>query len=162
VLGNKRYSGERDLENPLAAVQVGLIFVNPEGPNGEPNEVASGRDVRQTFARMGMNDKETVALVAGVHIFGKCHGAGLATHVGPEPEAFGIEEQGLCWKSGFGNGKGDDTISSGIGGAWTPKPTQWDMGNCDIGNRYMFPGLQSPKKQKRPQATTSKLRGATC
>ncbi|MFA4920353.1 MAG: catalase/peroxidase HPI [Thermodesulfovibrionales bacterium] len=131
-LGDKRYSGDRNLENPLAAVQMGLIYVNPEGPNGEPNAVASGRDVRETFARMGMNDEETVALTAGGHTFGKCHGAGPASHVGPEPEAAGIEEQGLGWKSSFGRGKGDDTISSGLDGAWTPKPTQWDMGYFDM------------------------------
>ncbi len=131
-LGDKRYSGDRDLENPLAAVQMGLIYVNPEGPNGEPNAVASGRDVRETFARMAMNDEETVALVAGGHTFGKCHGAGDAGLVGPEPEGAGIEEQGLGWKSRFGSGRGDDTITSGIEGAWTPKPTQWDMGYFDL------------------------------
>ena len=122
-LGDKRYSGDRDLENPLAAVQMGLIYVNPEGPNGEPDAVASGRDVRETFARMAMNDEETVALVAGGHTFGKCHGAGDVAQVGPEPEGAPIDEQGLGWKSSFGSGKGDDTISSGIEGAWTPKPT---------------------------------------
>ncbi len=131
-LGDKRYSGDRDLENPLAAVQMGLIYVNPEGPNGEPDAVASGRDVRETFARMAMNDEETVALIAGGHTFGKCHGAGPASHVGPEPEDAPIEEQGLGWKSSFGSGKGGDTISSGIEGAWTPKPTQWDMGYFDM------------------------------
>jgi catalase-peroxidase len=131
-LGDKRYSGDRDLENPLAAVQMGLIYVNPEGPNGEPNAVASGHDVRQTFARMAMNDEETVALVAGGHTFGKCHGAGDASQVGPEPEGADIEAQGLGWKSSFESGKGDDTISSGIEGAWTPKPTQWDMGYFDM------------------------------
>jgi len=113
-LGDGRYSGDRQLENPLAAVQMGLIYVNPEGPNGNPDPVASGRDVRETFARMGMNDEETVALVAGGHTFGKCHGAGDARHVGPEPEAAPIEEQGLGWKSSFKSGKGADTISSGI------------------------------------------------
>jgi len=131
-LDDNRYSGDRDLENPLAAVQMGLIYVNPEGPNGEPNAVASGLDVRDTFARMAMNDEETVALIAGGHTFGKCHGAGDAAHVGPEPEGAGIEEQGLGWKSSFGSGKGDDTISSGIEGAWTAKPTQWDMGYFNL------------------------------
>ena len=116
-LEDKRYSGDRELENPLAAVQMGLIYVNPEGPNGEPSAVASGRDIRETFARMAMNDEETVALVAGGHTFGKCHGAGNPSHVGPEPEGASIEEQGLGWKSSFGTGKGGDTISSGIEGA---------------------------------------------
>ncbi len=139
-----RYKGDRDLENPLAAVQMGLIYVNPEGPDGKPDALASGRDVRETFARMAMNDEETVALVAGGHTFGKCHGAGPATHVGPEPEAAGIEEQGLGWKSSFGSGKGDDTISSGIEGAWTPKPTQWDMGYFDMLFGYDWNLVKSP------------------
>jgi len=143
-LGDKRYSGERDLENPLAAVQMGLIYVNPEGPNGMPDAVASGRDVRETFARMAMKDEETVALVAGGHTFGKCHGTGSATHVGPEPEAAPLEEQGLGWKSSFGGGKGDDTISSGIEGAWTPKPTQWDMGYFDMLFGYDWNLVKSP------------------
>ncbi len=126
-LGDKRYSGDRELENPLAAVQMGLIYVNPEGPNGQPSAVASGRDVRETFSRMGMNDEETVALIAGGHTFGKCHGAGSASHLGPMPEGASIEQQGLGWKSSFGSGKGDDTITSGIEGSWTPNPTQWGM-----------------------------------
>lgn len=143
-LGDKRYSGERDLENPLAAVQMGLIYVNPEGPNGQPSAVASGHDVRETFARMAMNDEETVALVAGGHTFGKCHGAGPATHVGPEPEGAGIEEQGLGWKSSFGTGKGGDTISSGIEGAWKPNPTKWDMGYLNTLFKYDWDLVKSP------------------
>ncbi len=131
-LGDKRYSGDRELENPLAAVQMGLIYVNPEGPNGKPDPVAQGRDVRETFARMAMNDEETVALVAGGHTFGKCHGAGDAARVGPEPEGASIEEQGLGWISSFGSGKGDDAITSGLEGAWTPNPIQWDMGYFDM------------------------------
>jgi len=143
-LGDKRYSGDRDLENPLAAVQMGLIYVNPEGPNGEPSAVASGRDIRETFGRMAMNDEETVALIAGGHTFGKCHGAGDAALVGPEPEGARIEEQGLGWKSSFGSGKGDDTITSGIEGAWTPKPTQWDMGYFDVLFGYDWDLVKSP------------------
>jgi catalase-peroxidase len=143
-LDDKRYSDDRDLESPLAAVQMGLIYVNPEGPNGKPDPVASGVDVRETFARMAMNDEETVALVAGGHTFGKCHGAGDASHVGPEPEAAGIEEQGLGWKSSYGSGKGDYTITSGIEGAWTPKPTQWDMGYFDMLFKYEWEKVKSP------------------
>jgi catalase-peroxidase len=143
-LGDKRYAGDRDLENPLAAVQMGLIYVNPEGPNGNPDPVASGRDVRETFARMAMNDEETVALVAGGHTFGKCHGAGPASHVGPEPEGAGLEEQGLGWKSSFGRGKGGDTISSGIEGAWKPNPTQWDMGYLKVLFKYEWELVKSP------------------
>ena len=131
-LGDKRYSGDRELENPLAAVQMGLIYVNPEGPNGNPDPVAQGRDVRETFARMAMSDEETVALVAGGHTFGKCHGAGDAALVGPEPEGTSIEEQGLGWSSSFGSGKGGDAITSGLEGAWTPNPIQWDMGYFDM------------------------------
>jgi catalase-peroxidase len=143
-LGDKRYSGDRELENPLAAVQMGLIYVNPEGPNGNPDPVASGKDIRETFARMAMNDEETVALTAGGHTFGKCHGAGDAAHVGPEPEGAGIEEQGLGWKSSFGSGKGDDTITSGLEGAWTPNPTQWDMGYFDLLFGYEWELTKSP------------------
>jgi len=143
-LGDKRYSGERDLENPLAAVQMGLIYVNPEGPNGKPDPVASGVDVRQTFARMAMNDEETVALIAGGHTFGKCHGAGPASHVGPEPEAAPLEDQGLGWKSSFRSGKGGDAISSGIEGAWKPLPTHWDMGYLRVLFKYEWELVKSP------------------
>ncbi len=124
-LADKRYSGDRDLEHPLAAVQMGLIYVNPEGPNGNPDPLAAARDIRETFARMAMNDEETVALIAGGHTFGKTHGAGQASLVGPEPEATGIEEQGLGWKNRFGTGKGGDTISSGLEVTWTSTPTKW-------------------------------------
>ncbi|MGA2027408.1 MAG: catalase/peroxidase HPI, partial [Syntrophobacteraceae bacterium] len=151
-LGDKRYSGDRDLENPLAAVQMGLIYVNPEGPNGNPDPVASGRDVRETFARMAMNDEETVALVAGGHTFGKCHGAGDAAHVGPEPEGAGIEEQGLGWKSSFGSGKGGDTIGSGIEGAWKPNPTKWDMGYLKVLFKYEWELVKSPAGAHQWQA----------
>ena len=143
-LDDKRYSDDRELENPLAAVQMGLIYVNPEGPNGEPSAVASGKDIRETFARMAMNDEETVALIAGGHTFGKCHGAGDAAQVGPEPEGASIVEQGLGWISNFGSGKGDDTISSGIEGAWTPNPTQWDMGYFDMLFGYDWDLVKSP------------------
>ncbi|BBO90395.1 catalase/peroxidase HPI [Desulfosarcina ovata] len=139
-----RYSGDRDLENPLAAVQMGLIYVNPEGPDGNPDPVASGRDVRETFARMAMNDEETVALVAGGHTFGKCHGAGDAALVGPEPEAAPIEEMGLGWKSSHGSGKGGDTIGSGIEGAWKPNPTKWDMGYLKVLFKYEWELVKSP------------------
>ncbi len=139
-----RYTGDRDLENPLAAVQMGLIYVNPEGPDGNPDPVASGHDVRDTFARMAMNDEETVALVAGGHTFGKCHGAGDAALVGPEPEAAPIEEQGLGWKNSFGSGKGGETISSGIEGAWKPNPTKWDMGYLKVLFKYEWELVKSP------------------
>ncbi|HML79060.1 catalase/peroxidase HPI [Geobacter sulfurreducens] len=179
-LGDKRYSGDRNLENPLAAVQMGLIYVNPEGPNGEPDPVASGRDVRETFARMAMNDEETVALVAGGHTFGKCHGAGPATHVGPEPEAAPLEDQGLGWKSTFRSGKGGDAIGSGLEGAWKPNPTTWDMGYLkvlfkyewelvkspaganqwlakDVADEDMVVDAHDPSKKRRPMMTTADL-----
>jgi len=143
-LGDKRYTGDRNLENPLAAVQMGLIYVNPEGPNGQPNILGSGRDVRETFKRMGMNDEETVALVAGGHTFGKCHGAGSASHLGPAPEGAAIEEQGLGWKNSFGSGKGDDTITSGIEGAWTPNPTKWGMEYFHMLFDYDYDLVKSP------------------
>ena len=143
-LGDKRYSGERDLENPLGAVQMGLIYVNPQGPNGKPDPVASGRDIRETFARMAMNDEETVALVAGGHTFGKAHGAAPDSHVGREPEAASIEEQGLGWTSKYGSGKGDDTITSGIEGAWKPNPTRWDNGYFDMLFGYDWELVKSP------------------
>jgi len=177
---NSRYSGDRDLENPLAAVQMGLIYVNPEGPDGNPDPVASGRDVRETFARMAMNDEETVALVAGGHTFGKAHGAGDPKLVGPEPEAAPIEEMGLGWKNSFGTGKGEYTTTSGIEGAWKPNPTQWDMGYFDtlfgyewelvkspaganqwlakdVKEEDMIPDAHNPSKKHRPMMTTADL-----
>ena len=143
-LDDKRYSGDRDLENPLAAVQMGLIYVNPEGPNGEPSALASGRDIRETFARMAMDDEETVALVAGGHTFGKAHGAGDAALLGPEPEAAPIEAMGLGWNSAYGTGKGDDTIGSGIEGAWTANPIKWDNGYFDLLFGYDWDLTKSP------------------
>ncbi len=141
---NSRYQGDRQLDNPLAAVQMGLIYVNPEGPDGNPDPVASGRDVRETFARMAMNDEETVALVAGGHTFGKAHGAGDPSLVGPEPEAAGIEEQGLGWINKFGSGKGVHTTTSGIEGAWKPNPTTWDNGYFDMLFGYEWELTKSP------------------
>jgi catalase-peroxidase len=177
---NSRYSGERDLANPLAAVQMGLIYVNPQGPDGNPDPVASGRDVRETFARMAMNDYETVALVAGGHTFGKAHGAGDAALVGAEPEGAGIEEQGFGWTNKFGTGKGGDTITSGIEGAWKPNPTTWDMGyfNTLFGYEWelskspagahqwtpkncrpedLIPDAHDPSKKHPPMMTTADL-----
>ena len=179
-LGDKRYSGDRDLESPLAAVQMGLIYVNPEGPNGNPDPVASGRDVRETFARMAMNDEETVALVAGGHSFGKAHGAGDPKLVGAEPEAAPIEEMGLGWKNSFGTGKGVHTTSSGIEGAWKPNPTKWDNGYFDmlfnyewelvrspagaqqwlardVAEKDLIPDAHDPSKKHRPMLTTADL-----
>ncbi|MDZ7595070.1 MAG: catalase/peroxidase HPI [Thiobacillus sp.] len=155
-----RYSGERDLENPLAAVQMGLIYVNPEGPGGNPDPLGSGRDVRETFARMAMNDEETVALTCGGHTFGKCHGAGDAKLVGPEPEAAPIEQQGLGWKSSFGSGRGGDQIGSGLEGSWTPTPTQWDMSYLDMlfGNEWELTKSPAGAHQWTPkQATDSNM-----
>jgi len=143
-LGNQRYSGDRELEDPLAAVQMGLIYVNPEGPDGKPDPVASGRDVRETFARMGMNDEETVALVAGGHTFGKAHGAGNPKLVGPEPEAAPVEAQGLGWINALGTGKGVHTTTSGIEGAWKPNPTKWDNGYFDMLLTYEWELTKSP------------------
>jgi catalase-peroxidase len=177
---NSRYSGQRDLENPLAAVQMGLIYVNPQGPDGKPDPVASGRDVRETFARMAMNDYETVALVAGGHTFGKMHGAGPANLVGPEPEAAPMEEMGLGWINKHGSGKGGDTTTSGFEGAWKPNPTKWDMGYLKVLFKYdyeqmttaagaiqwraknvapedMIPDAHDPSKKHPPSMTTADL-----
>ena len=177
---NSRYSGNRELENPLAAVQMGLIYVNPEGPDGNPDPVASGRDVRETFARMAMNDEETVALVAGGHTFGKAHGAGDPALVGPAPEAAPLEEMGLGWKNSFGTGKGVHATTSGIEGAWKPNPTKWDMGYFDmlfgyewelvkspagakqwlakdVAEKDMIPDAHDPSKKHRPMMTTADL-----
>jgi len=143
-LDNKRYTGDRELENPLAAVQMGLIYVNPEGPDGNPDPLASARDIRETFSRMAMNDEETVALTAGGHTFGKAHGAGDAGLVGPEPEAASIEEMGLGWISKHASGKGSDSITSGIEGAWTPNPTKWDNGYFDLLLGYEWELTKSP------------------
>jgi len=143
-LSNKRYTGERDLENPLAAVQMGLIYVNPEGPDGKPDPIASAKDIRETFARMAMNDEETVALTAGGHTFGKAHGAGDPSLVGPAPEGAPIEEMGLGWISTYGSGKGRDTITSGIHGAWTANPTKWDNGYFDLLLNYEWELTKTP------------------
>ena len=144
-MGDERYSGDRQLEQPLAAVQMGLIYVNPEGPNGNPDPLASARDIRETFARMAMNDEETVALIAGGHTFGKCHGAAdPGKYVGAAPEGASIEEQGFGWKNSFGSGKGADTISSGLEGAWTTNPVQWDNDYFDILFGYEWVLTKSP------------------
>ena len=179
-LGDKRYTGDRELEQPLGAVQMGLIYVNPEGPNGKPDPVASGRDIRETFARMAMNDEETVALVAGGHTFGKCHGAGDPKLVGREPEGAPMEEMGLGWKNSFGSGMGVCTTTSGIEGAWKPNPTQWDMGYFnmllgyewelvkspagawqwlakDVQEKDMIPDAHDPSKKHRPMMTTADM-----
>jgi len=179
-LEDQRYSGDRELENPLAAVQMGLIYVNPEGPNGQPLPAESAKDVRVTFARMGMNDEETVALIAGGHTFGKAHGAGDPKHVGPEPEAAGLEAQGLGWISTYKSGKAGDTITSGIDGAWKPNPTTWDNGYLkvlfkyeweltksaagayiwlakDVDDEDMVVDAHDPKKTQRPMMTTADL-----
>ncbi len=177
---NSRYSGDRQLANPLGAVQMGLIYVNPQGPDGNPDPVASGRDVRETFGRMAMNDYETVALVAGGHTFGKAHGAGPESNVGREPEGADIAEQGFGWKNSFGTGKGEDTITSGIEGAWKPNPTKWDMGYFDmlfgydwelvkspagawqwrakdVRPEHMIPDAHDPSKKHAPMMTTADL-----
>ncbi|HZP52380.1 catalase/peroxidase HPI [Actinocrinis sp.] len=143
-LGDERYTGDRELENPLGAVQMGLIYVNPEGPNGNPDPLAAARDIRETFRRMAMNDEETVALIAGGHTFGKTHGAGPADNVGPDPEAAPIEQQGLGWRNAFGTGKGNDTITSGLEGIWTHTPTQWDNSFFETLFGYEWEQYQSP------------------
>ncbi|HLF76898.1 MAG TPA: catalase/peroxidase HPI, partial [Dehalococcoidia bacterium] len=143
-LGDERYKGDRQLQGPLGAVQMGLIYVNPEGPNGNASALAAARDIRETFRRMAMNDEETVALIVGGHTFGKTHGAGPATHVGPEPEGAPIEEQGLGWKNSYGSGKGGDTITSGLEGAWTNEPTKWDNGFLDNLYKYDWDLTKSP------------------
>src|SRR5689334_9269700 len=152
-LADERYSGDRDLANPLGAVQMGLIYVNPEGPNGNPDPLAAARDIRETFARMAMNDEETVALIAGGHTFGKTHGAGDPTLVGPEPEGCPVDYQLLGWRSSFGTGKGKDTITSGLEGAWTPTPTQWDNSFFETLFAFEWELTESPAgaKQWKPK-----------
>jgi catalase-peroxidase len=177
-LEDKRYSGDRNLENPLAAVQMGLIYVNPEGPNGNPDPILAAKDIRETFGRMGMNDEETVALIAGGHSFGKTHGAGPASHVGPEPEAAKIEEQGLGWKSSYKSGKGADAITSGLEVIWTATPAQWSHGYFKslfatewkltkspaganqwvaVDSKVMFPDAFDPNKKHAPTMLTTDL-----
>jgi len=160
-LGDERYSGDRELANPFAAVQMGLIYVNPEGPNGNPDPLAAARDIRETFRRMAMNDEETFALIAGGHTFGKTHGAADAIkYVGPEPEGAPIEQQGLGWKNGFGSGKGDDTITSGLEGAWTNKPTKWDNGYLDNLLNYDWKLTKSPAGANQWTPTDPSAQGA--
>jgi len=158
-LGDERYSGERELANPFGAVQMGLIYVNPEGPNGNPDPVASGRDIRETFARMAMNDYETVALVAGGHTFGKCHGAGPTSHVGAEPEGSNIEELGFGWKNAYESGIGAHTITSGLEGAWTPTPTKWDMSYFEtlFGNEWELTRSPAGAQQWKPKGDASRI-----
>ena len=158
-LGDERYSGERDLANPLGAVQMGLIYVNPEGPNGNPDPLAAARDIRETFARMAMNDEETVALIVGGHTFGKCHGAGDPDSVGPEPEGCPVEAQGIGWKSTAGTGMGADTITSGLEGAWTNKPTTWDNGFLDNLFGYDWELTTSPAGAKQWTPTNPEAAG---
>ena len=156
-LGDTRYSGERQLENPLAAVQMGLIYVNPEGPNGKPDPLAAAIDIRETFYRMAMNDEETVALIAGGHTFGKSHGAAPADHLGPPPEGASIEEQGLGWKNSFGSGNAGDTITSGLEGAWTSTPARWSHGYFKNLFQYEWELTKSPAGawQWKPKETSA-------
>jgi catalase-peroxidase len=158
-LGDERYSGDRELTGPFGAVQMGLIYVNPEGPNGNPDPLASARDIRETFRRMAMNDEETVALIAGGHTFGKCHGAGDPELVGPEPEGCPVEHQGLGWKNAFGTGKGGDTITSGLEGAWTNEPTKWDNGYFDNLFNYDYELTTSPAGAKQWTAKNPEAQG---
>ena len=148
-LGDERYRGDRELANPLGAVQMGLIYVNPEGPNGTPDPLAAAIDIRETFARMAMNDEETVALIVGGHTFGKAHGAAAGDYVGPEPEGAALEQQGLGWTNTFGTGKGADTITSGLEGAWTNAPTTWDNGFLDNLFNYDWELTTSPAGAKQ-------------